>query len=83
MSFSFVSNRQDNFKAIWGFGSNMSYSQKVKTKATASDSEFQTSHVAMRSSGEMLRVGFNVEITGEPISIQQISINAQAGRVIV
>jgi len=37
----------------------------------------------VRSSGEMLRVGFNVEITGEPISIQQISINAQAGRVIV
>lgn len=83
MSFSFVSNKQDNFRAIWGFGSNMSYSQKVKTKATTSDSEFQTSHVAMRSSGEMLRVGFNVEITGEPISIQQISINAQAGRVIV
>lgn len=83
MSFSFESNKQDNFNAIWGFGSNMSYSQKVKTKTTGSDSEFQTSHVAMRSSGEMLRVGFNVEITGEPISIQQISINAQAGRVIV
>ena len=83
MSFSFESNKQDNFMAIWGFGSKMSYSQKVKTKATSGDSEFQTSHVAMRSSGEMLRVGFNVEITGEPISIQQISINAQAGRVIV
>ena len=83
MSYSFVSKRSYGLKAAWGFGANMTYSRPVRPRNKSSGSEFQTSGVSMNGSGEMLRVGFSAEVSGDPISVQQISISAQAGRVIL
>ena len=83
MSYSFYSRRQYGFSATWGFGALMEYSRPVKSRNKTLETEFQTSSVSVNGSGEMLRVGFDVEISGDPIAMQQISINAQAGRVIV
>ena len=83
MSYSFYSRRQYGLNATWGFGALMKYSRPVKSRNKTLETEFQTSSVSVNGSGEMLRVGFDVEISGDPIAMQQISINAQAGRTIV
>ena len=83
MSYSFVSKRNYGINATWGFGAYMKYRRAVRPRNRTTDSEFQTSSISMNGSGEMLRVGFDIDISGDPLSVQQISINAQAGRVIV
>lgn len=66
----------------WGFGSNvMQY--MAKTQAPKGRHEFKTSKVNVSGSGEMFRVGFDCHIEGDEFAMQQISINAVAGRVMV
>jgi len=80
--FSYHSDDEVPFYARWGFGSNeMPYMARAQ-KARGS-SEFKTSKVNTAGSGEMLRVGFDCQIGGSRFAVQQISINAVVGRVIV
>jgi hypothetical protein len=66
----------------WGFGSNvMQYI--AKAQAPKGRHEFKTSKVNVSGSGEMFRVGFDCHIEGDEFAMQQISINAVAGRVMV
>jgi hypothetical protein len=83
MSYSFVSNRNYSMNATWGFGADLNKSQRIRPRNQAGDSEFQTSSVSMNGSGTMLRVGLKAGISGDLLSVQQITINTQAGRVIV
>jgi len=66
----------------WGFGSNtMQY--MAKTQGPKGISEFKTAKVNVAGSGEMFRVGFDCHIEGSEFAMQQISINAVVGRVMV
>ena len=81
MIYSYHSNQEGLF-ARWGFGSNeLEYMQNAKS--TKGSTEFKTTKVNTAGSGEMLRVGFDVHIQGEEFAMQQISVNALVGRVIV
>ena len=81
MVYSYHSN-QEGLSAKWGFGSNeLEYMRNAKW--TTGQTEFKTTKVNTSGSGEMLRVGFDVQIQGEEFAMQQISVNALVGRVIV
>ena len=81
MIYSYHSNQEGLF-ARWGFGSNeLEYMQNAKL--TTGKTEFKTTKVNTAGSGEMLRVGFDVHIQGDEFAMQQISVNALVGRVIV
>jgi len=83
VSYSFHSKASDNIHATWGFGSNMKYSRRLKAKPDNNiGNSFYTSTTALNGTGEMLRIGFSVDITGESMSMQQISINTLVGRLI-
>jgi hypothetical protein len=82
-SYSFESPDVGNLTATWGFGAELSYSRKTKERASSKGGDFRTSRVSMNGSGEMLRVGFNAVINGEELSMQQITVNTMAGRVIL
>jgi hypothetical protein len=82
MFYSYHSDREIPFTARWGFGSEQfTYSAAVSSPYKVN--EFKTVKVNAAGSGEMLRVGFDVQIQNEKFSMQQISINALVGRVIV
>lgn len=82
VSFSYKSEEANNLVIRWGFGSNeMKYQKSVKNKVNAP--EFTTNKVNLNSSGEMLRVGFNVTIDGNGFSMQNVSVNTLVGRLIV
>lgn len=67
----------------WSFGSNeMQYKSKVRGPAN-STAQFKNAKVNVSGSGEMFRVGFDCEIEGDEFAMQQISINAATGRVMV
>ena len=85
MSFSFHSKQSDNITARWGFGSDMQYGRNVRPRkdTTSSMDRFYTSTVNLNGTGEMLRVGFEVDVNGNQTSMQQISINTMTGRTIV
>lgn len=82
-SYSFESPDVGDLTATWGFGAELSYSRKTKERATSKGGDFRTARVSMNGSGEMLRVGFNAVIDGEELSMQQITVNTMAGRVIL
>jgi hypothetical protein len=66
----------------WGFGTEeMPYMAKVFTQPA--DNQFRSTKVNVNGSGDMLRVGFDVDIDGKPFAMQQISINTLIGRVFV
>jgi hypothetical protein len=74
--------KQEGLQARWGFGSSeLNYSRFASRGRGGTD--FKTSKVNASGSGEMLRVGFDVEVQGEEFAMQQISVNAAVGRVIV
>jgi hypothetical protein len=80
--FSYHSEQEMPFYARWGFGSNeMEY--MAKSQKARGSTEFKTSKVNTAGSGEMLRVGFDCQIHGNHFAMQQISVNAVVGRVIV
>jgi hypothetical protein len=80
--FSYHSEQEHPFYARWGFGSNeMQY--MAKSQRARGSTEFKTSKVNTAGSGEMLRVGFDCQIHGGQFAMQQISVNAVVGRVIV
>jgi hypothetical protein len=80
--FSYHSEQERPFYARWGFGSNeMQY--MAKSQKARGSTEFKTSKVNTAGSGEMLRVGFDCHISGGHFAMQQISVNAVVGRVIV
>ena len=82
MVFSYHADDEMLFYARWGFGSNeMPY--MARAQRARGVSEFKTSKVNTAGSGEMLRVGFDCEIQGSRFAMQQISINAVVGRVII
>jgi hypothetical protein len=82
VSFSYKSEEANNLVIRWGFGSNeMRFKKTVKNKVNAP--EFTTNKVNLGSSGEMLRVGFNVTIDGNGFSMQNVSVNTLVGRLIV
>lgn len=66
----------------WGFGTEeMPYMAKVFTQPAGN--QFRSTKVNVNGSGDMLRVGFDVDIDGKPFAMQQISINTLIGRVFV
>lgn len=83
MSYSFECDGESDLTALWGFGADLRHKRKTREKASSSDGGFKTSRVSLNGSGEMLRVGFDAVITGEELSMQQISINTMMGRTIL
>ena len=80
--FSYHAEQEHPFYARWGFGSNeMQF--MAKSQRARGSTEFKTSKVNTAGSGEMLRVGFDCHIHGGHFAMQQISVNAVVGRVIV
>lgn len=66
----------------WGFGSEeLPFMAKAFTQAATT--KFRTTKVNVNGSGDMLRVGFDVDIDGKPFAMQQISINTLVGRIFV
>jgi hypothetical protein len=67
----------------WSFGSNeMQYMAKVRDPRQTT-AIFKNAKVNISGSGEMFRIGFDCQIDGDAFSMQQISINAVTGRVMV
>jgi hypothetical protein len=55
----------------------------AKVFTQPADNQFRSTKVNVNGSGDMLRVGFDVDIDGNPFAMQQISINTLIGRVFV
>ena len=83
VSYSFQSITADNIHALWGFGSPLKYKRPLRAKPDNNISDgFYTTTTSLNGSGEMLRIGFEADIRGEKLSMQQISINTLVGRLI-
>ena len=82
-SFQCVGTDNDHFfLSRWGFGTN-DLQYMVSAPKHRLQGEFQSVKVNAAGSGEMLRVGFQCPIKGERFAMQQISVNAVVGRVLV
>lgn len=81
--YSYHSEAVPNLYSRWSFGSNeMNYMAKVR-EARQTGPLFKSAKVNISGSGEMFRIGFDCQIDGDAFSMQQISINAVVGRVMV
>ncbi len=82
VSYSYITDlTPTSFDAIWGFGSEMTYSRPLRNPK--GKTEFKTLTTSLNGAGEMLRLGFETTIEGDEIAVQQISLNMLLGRIIV
>jgi hypothetical protein len=83
VSYSFNSMTADNIHAKWGFGAPLKNTRRLSAKPDSKiNDSFYTTTTSLSGSGEMFRIGFEAEIKGNKMSMQQISINTLIGRLI-
>ena len=82
ISYSYITDlTPSSFDAIWGFGSEMTYSRPLRNPK--GKTQFKTLTTSLNGAGEMLRLGFETTVEGNEIAVQQISLNMLLGRIIV
>ena len=81
MTYAFSSDEDKEIQATWGFEGDITYSRKARSRTSARwGGGLRTSRVSLNGAGTTLRVGFDVDVNGVDISVQQISINTMVGR---
>jgi len=81
MTYAFSSETDRDIDATWGFEGDITYTRKTRSRTKSRfGGGLKTSRVSLNGTGATLRVGFDVDINGADISMQQISINTMIGR---